>query len=226
MAFASSDELENAAIREMLRNEGRSIYDGLNVGGSTTIDIDLGDILSMSALDLAGDVFGGTAGTAGAKVAEVLIQPAVFMVKQMAPYIQATMLMATYFLLPWVLLVGNYSWSTIKTATITIFAIKFWTTIWAVTDFLDSNLQQVILGARDSNFIHEMLSHQNWMLDSIIDLLVLALYMALPYYFLSILGWGGERGASAASSASTAAGNEAKGAGNQGTEMAKNAVTK
>jgi hypothetical protein len=71
-----------------------------------------------------------------------------------------------------------------------------------------------------------MLSHQNWMLDSIIDLLVLALYMALPYYFLSILGWGGERGASAASSASTAAGNEAKGAGNQGTEMAKNAVTK
>jgi hypothetical protein len=136
------------------------------------------------------------------------------------------MLMATYFLLPWVLLVGNYSWSTIKTATITIFAIKFWTTIWAVTDFLDSNLQQVILGARDSNFIHEMLSHQNWMLDSIIDLLVLALYMALPYYFLSILGWGGERGASAASSASTAAGNEAKGAGNQGTEMAKNAVTK
>ena len=226
MAFASSDELENAAIREMLRNEGKSIYDGLNVGGSSTIDIDLGDILSMSALDLAGDVFGGTAGTAGAKVAEVLIQPAVFMVKQMAPYVQATMLMATYFLLPWVLLVGNYSWSTIKTATITIFAIKFWTTIWAVTDFLDSNLQQVILGARDSNFIREMLSHQNWMLDSIIDLLVLSLYMALPFFFLSILGWGGERGASAASSASTAAGNEGKAAGNQGTEMAKNAVTK
>ena len=50
--------------------------------------------------------------------------------------------------------------------------------------------------------------------------------MCIRDSFLSILGWGGERGASAASSASTAAGNEAKGAGNQGTEMAKNAVTK
>lgn len=77
-----------------------------------------------------------------------------------------------------------------------------------------------------TSYLVEKLSHHNWMLGSIIDLLVSALYMTLPFYFLSILGWGGERQASAPAAGSTAAGNEGKSAGNQGTEMAKNAVSK
>jgi len=215
--FSSSDEIENLAIREVLKNEGKSIYDGLNIAGETDIEWGLDR-------ETAGDLLGVVAGTGGAFIAEVLAKPALFMVKQMAPYIQATLLMATYFLLPWVLLVGNYSWSTIKTATITIFAVKFWTAIWAVTDLLDANLQKVIIDAKDSNWLMERLSHENWMLESIIVILILSLYMALPYYFLSILGWSGERGASAPTGAATSANSEGKAAGNQGSDMAKNAV--
>jgi len=39
---------------------------------------------------------------------------------------------------------GNYEWDTIKTSTVTNFAIKFWTVIWAVVHLLDMKLLQSI----------------------------------------------------------------------------------
>lgn len=226
--FDSRTELEDAAIRKMLRNEGESIYKGLDVSGAvkTENSFSITELFTSNAFDLLGGVFGSAVGTGGAFVAEFLLQPIVFMVKQMAPYVQATMLMATYFLLPWVLVVGNYEWSTIKSATITIFAMKFWTSIWAVTDILDNNLQQVISDASGVNVFMEKISHQHVMLDSIVDMLILALYMGLPFYFMTILGWGGERGASAPTQAGGSIAQEGKSAGKQGSDMATSAASK
>ena len=135
------------------------------------------------------------------------------------------MLMATYFLLPWVLLVGNYEWSTIKTATVTIFAMKFWTSIWAVIDVLDNQLSKVLSSATDKSAISAFFSFENQTMHAVIDLLILALYMGLPYYFLTILGWSGERGATAASATSNDMTAEGKSAGSKGSSLAENAVS-
>lgn len=214
-------ETQDAAIREMIKNEGKPLYDGLDIaGGGPDLNMD------NDLMDLWGDGIGLVIGSAGLLLTEALIQPILFAVKSMAPYIQATMLMATYFLLPWVLLVGNYSWSTVKTSTTTIFAMKFWTSIWAVIEFLDNSLQKVILEASGKDGLSGFLDHQNWMLDSIVDIMVLALYLGLPFYFLSMLGWGGERGASAPTATATGVSSGAQSAGSQGTNMAKSAITK
>lgn len=215
-------EIEDAAIRKMLANEGSDIYKGLDISGN-------GLESNSSGGDIAGAVYefvGGIVGTAGAWIVEVLIAPVLFMVKEMAPYIQATMLMATYFLLPWVLLVGNYGWSTIKTATTTIFAIKFWTSIWAVIDVLDNQLAKVLTTATDKSALGAFFSFENQTMHAIIDMLILALYMGLPFYFLSILGWSGEKGASAATTTSGAANQEGRSAGAKGASLAENSVTK
>ncbi|MCB2425489.1 conjugal transfer protein TraG N-terminal domain-containing protein [Methylophaga pinxianii] len=223
--FASSatkQEQEDAAIRKMLANEGQSVYKGLDLSGNGLESNMGGGTMTDTLYEWTGNVVG----MAGAFITELLLQPMLFMVKQMAPYVQATMLMATYFLLPWVLLVGNYEWSTIKTATITIFAMKFWTSIWAVTDLLDNKLAQTLSQASGLTGVSGFFSMQNQMMNSIIDLLILGLYMGLPMYFLSIMGWGGERGASAPTQASGVAANEGKGAGQQGTSLATGAATK
>lgn len=219
---ASITEAEDAAIRQMLRNEGQSVTAGLDISGNGRADNSADGSLTESIYGVIGE----TVGTAGVWLTEVLLQPVLFAVKAMSPYIQSTMLMATYFLLPWVLLVGNYSWSTIKTATVTIFAMKFWTSIWAVIDLLDNKLGQVLSEASGNTGISGFFDHQNQLMYSLVDLLILGLYMGLPFYFLSILGWSGERGASAASQASSSAGNEGRSAGSKGASVAESAVPK
>lgn len=213
---------DNIAIRKALSNEGQSVYQGLDLGGNGLESNMAGGTLTDAIHETIGAVVGG----AGAFIAEVLLQPILFMVKQMAPYAQATMLMATYFLLPWVLLVGNYEWSTIKTATITIFGVKFWTSIWAVIDLLDNKLAQTLSKAGGLTGMSGFFGWENQMMNAILDILILTLYMGLPFYFLSILGWGGERGASAPTQTSGTVVSEGKSAGQQGTNLASSSASK
>ena len=218
----SSLEAENQAIRQMLKNEGPEMTKGLDISGNGKSS----DLDRESFTDAIYDVGGALIGTAGVWLAEVLIAPVTYAVTQMAPYVQATMLMTTYFLLPWVLIVGNYSWSTIKTATITIFAVKFWTSIWAVADFLDNKLAQVLSEASGNSGIMGFFDHQNQLMASMIDIIMLGIYTAVPYYFLQMLGWAGEHGASAPTSTTSAMTNEGRAAGQKGASIAEGAITK
>lgn len=220
-----SQESNEYVLRQLMINESDSVMDGLELGkgnsiGETGQHIMDGDL--MEAVFSFGDGVGEMLGTAGGFVTSMLIQPVLFFVKEMAPYIQATMLMGIYFLLPWVLVIGNYEWSAIKTSTITIFGIKFWTSIWAVVDLLDNKLAQAIKSSSGADFF----SQSNFMLQSILDVLILALYMGLPYFFLQMLGWAGERGASAVNSQAGTAEGGGRQAGSKGASMAEGALNK
>lgn len=220
-----TQEANEYVLRQLMINESDSVMDGLELGrgnsiGETGQHLMDGDL--MEAVNSFGDGVGELVGGFGGFVTSMLIQPVLFFVKEMAPYIQATMLMGIYFLLPWVLVVGNYEWSTIKTSTITIFGIKFWTSIWAVVDLLDNKLAQAI---KSSSGVGTF-TQSNFMLQSILDVLILALYMGLPYFFLQMLGWAGERGASAATTQSSSAENAGKSAGSKGSSLAEGAVTR
>lgn len=218
---ADKEAANDAIIREALKNEGEDVYAGLDISGNGRDGGPGNDTLT----DAAYETIGSAVGTAGAWVVELLLQPVLFMVKEMAPYIQATMLMGTYFLLPWVLLVGNYTWSTIKTATITIFAMKFWTSIWAVVDLLDNKMAQVIATASGKTGLKGFFDGQSQMMQAVLDMVILGLYMGLPFYFLSILGWGGERGAGAATQQGGNLEGQASSAGSKGSSMAEGAAT-
>jgi hypothetical protein len=220
----STEEAETEAIRQLMRNEGSDVMSGLDLGRNTVAEMANEDSF-FGALDGITDIASQVGATAGGVITQMLIKPALYMIKEMAPYVQAVMLMSTYFLLPWILLVGRYEWSTIKTATITIFAIKFWTSIWAVVDLLDNKLGAAIRQAAGHTGISQY-TGQSIMLGIILDLLILSLYLGLPFYFLSILGWGGERGASAATSASGNLSSGANKAGEKGGAIAENAVMK
>ena len=216
-------DAENQAVRQILSNEGGSVMGGLDLAEGNPMS-EMGDNVmngdfSEALMNFNDGAFQAVAAAGGA-LTSMLIKPVLFFVKEMAPYIQATMLMAIYFLLPWVLLIGNYEWSTIKTSTITIFGIKFWTSIWAVVDLLDNKLAQSIKAASGVGFF----TQSNVMLEVILDVLILALYMGLPYFFLTMLGWAGERGAAAANSQASAGEGAGRQAGSKGGDLAENSL--
>jgi len=164
-----------------------------------------------SAIEMAG----GFGAYVGGLIAEAVLQPTLYFTIKMAPYIQATMLMSIYFLLPWIFLVGNYEFSVIKTGTVTIFAIKFWTSIWAVISLLDNNLSEAIKSYYGISGI-TVIGETSTFITVIVDLLILSLYIGLPMFFLSMLSWGGEKGAAQANGATGSVSGGAKTAGDAG----------
>ena len=197
---------EDIVIKEKLYKKGA----GLDFSNTGLEDTNTGDTDLMSFIT---DVGGAVGAIFGAALAEAIIQPTLFFVKMMAPYIQATMLMGIYFLLPWALLIGNYEWSTIKTATVTIFAIKFWTVIWAVVHLLDMRLLQAMQ-------VNSVAGATVGFARVIVDMVILSLYLGLPFFFMSMLSWAGERTASVSNDTSGKMGAGAGDAGSKGGKLA------
>ncbi|MDX1750883.1 MAG: conjugal transfer protein TraG N-terminal domain-containing protein [Methylophaga sp.] len=209
---------EEDAIRMLMSNEAESVAHGLDVSRNSS-----GSMFDTDLISNGYELVGTLLGSGGGLIGEAAVQGILHITILATPYIQATVLMGIYFLLPWVLLIGNYEWSTIKTAMITIFAIKFWTSIWAVVNILDNQL--IILLSRQGN-LWDVASGVVGPMRIIVDFVILALYLGLPYFFMSMLGWAGERGASTAGSTSNEMGGGAKQAGNKGADTASSVVTK
>lgn len=234
-SIGSGKSTDDYAIRRLMMNETENVMSGLELSANTKQWGSAGDTASLSLSDSSimakADAIVGVASTAvgwiGGIAMDLLIQPVLEMTIKMAPYVQATMLMSIYFLLPWILLIGNYEWSTIKTATVTIFAIKFWTSIWAVVSLLDNKLLAALSSNRGGvNGWTDFINAQMGFTRIIIDLIILSLYIGLPMFFMTMLGWGGEKGASATNQQTQNQGGSAKQAGETGVSVGKKAVGK
>lgn len=209
--FSSRETLEKEAVREALTKTGG----GLNLAAGTDLNA-----TSFSETDMASwttELIGTGLAVIGGALLEAVLQPTLFFIIKLLPYLQATMLMGIYFLLPWALLIGNYEWSTIKTATVTIFAIKFWSVIWAVVHILDMQLLTTI----DNNGKYGVGSLDFAFIEVVIDMVILSLYLGLPFFFMSMLAWAGEKGASASNNASDGMGKGAGSAGSAGAGAVK-----
>lgn len=208
---------EDAAIATLLSNDTR-----LKVAADTQewTRYEVGGI-GVPGPSLFTDFAAELVATGGGIIADILIQPVTFAVIKGAPLIQAVMLMSVYFLLPWILLFGNYEWRTVRTALVTVFAIKFWTSIWAVVSLLDNQLMKVI---REASGNTGLLALTNDMIlyKTLVDIAILSLYIGLPIFFMSMLSWSGEDKASQTNSTSS----DLSGAGKQAGDTGANAASK
>jgi len=215
--FTSTEEVEEAAVRKLLQNEktqSESFDLTNNVNRASGRGVDLADMATGAVL---GDVVAGGIEWAGGAVTATLINLIADYTIMTAPYVQAIALFSVYFLLPIAIVVGGFQLSTIKTAVVTIFAIKFWSSIWAVVAMLDDKLARA-LSVRDGLHPIDFISLNVGFDAIIINLVVVAMYISLPMMLMTFLTWGGERNANASSSVSgstsaagTSAGNKSSG---------------
>lgn len=236
LSVTSSPENEENDLRKLINNEAGSVKNGLSMAGSTFVyesgQESLKDVDSFSSAwslitNLGGDASGAVLGALGGAITELLIQPALMLTILGAPVAQSVLLMLTYFLLPIALMVGNYEWSTIRTATVAIFAIKFWTVIWAVVSLLDHHLLIALSSSRTGlDGIKDALNASIGPMRVIVDVVILGLYLGAPLYLLSLLSWSGESGASVGSQTSNNMASGTKGVGDKGGSVAQSAATK
>lgn len=119
--------------------------------------------------------------------------------KPSLPFIQALLLMGIYMLMPFVMVFSSYSLLTLIYGAIAIFTIKMWSVLWFVTDFLDDKLALAIYP--DANSALSALSSFFRIGDPtkamLLNLVVMAMYLALPALWSGLMAMVGIRVGSA-----------------------------
>lgn len=202
-------ERENAVKTVLLNsNVVSDSIDRIQLNGlATSGDVGFGNLGAPLAKRALGTI---TTGTAWAFVETTLIT-----IQNMAPNLQALILMTVYFLLPFVFVMGSYQWQVIITATFVVFGIRFLTTIFAVLIYLDAALYSAINKAAINNIQSSL--ETKAVGGGVADLTIAAMWIIMPGLWMGMIGWAGFKAASSVSTGSS----EAKKTGDTGTSETK-----
>jgi len=136
------------------------------------------------------------------------------------PIIQALTLMTIYFVLPFILVLGGYAWGTVITATVTIFAVRFFTVIFAVLYFLEEKMFAAIISSNNS--LSNSLDPASQIGSNVLDIAIAMSWVLMPAAWLGMLAWAGIKIGSSVSSG----GNDAKASGDKGAQEGGNGAKK
>lgn len=171
-------EIEDIALKTLINRE-RGHFNGLK---------DLSSYNNNSA-HLLRDIASAAGSGVGSFLEALTFYPKMYMVKMAAPVIQAMILMMIYLLLPFVMLFSSYDIGRMVFMAIVIFAVKFWSVLWAVAHWLDNHLIQA-------------LAPKTWMLfdrpDSVLEEMIVqftigVMFIVLPLFWSGVLTWAGYR---------------------------------
>ena len=156
-----------------------------------------------------------TAAKVGAMLESFNFYPKIYMVKVAAPIIQAAVLMMFYILLPFPLVLSSYSIGTVINLSIILFAIKFWTVLWAIADWLDNNL----LAALQPNSWYRF--YTGSVVPDVINFTTGMLFIVFPIFWLGVLTWAGFKTGNAINSTIDTTFKPSQNAGSRGGEQIK-----
>jgi TraG-like protein, N-terminal region len=166
-------QAEDLAIRAMLEQEQAALT-GL-------------DELEAYTSETAGGIVSRDIAKVGALLESFTFYPKLHMIQVAAPVIQSMVLMMFYALLPFALLFSSYSIGTIVQLSIILFAIKFWTVLWAIAHWLDDHLLTALQPDSWYRF------YTGSVTPEVIDFTTGIMFVALPIFWFGLLGWAGTR---------------------------------
>jgi len=111
------------------------------------------------------------------------------------PMAQALILMALYMLLPLITFMSGYSLSVMWHGAIAIFTIKFWTVLWFVARWIDSNLVKSMYPGAGNNMIFQELAQVATEGESqlykrmILEGLMMMMFVGFPLIWTTLVGW-------------------------------------
>lgn len=112
-----------------------------------------------------------------------------FVIKSAAPMLQAVLLMMIYALLLIYLVVSEYDVDAVLTALFLMLTIRFFTPLWALADYLDSQLFVAMFP--DATFIGSVFTMG--MERLLLDMVLTVLYVVAPVLLLSMMTMAGQR---------------------------------
>ena len=112
-----------------------------------------------------------------------------FVIKTAAPMFQAVLLMMIYMLLLIYLVVSEYDVDAVITALFLVLAVRFFTPLWAMADYLDSQL--FVAMYPDATFLGSVFTHG--MERLLLDMVLTVLYVVAPALLLAMMAMAGQK---------------------------------
>jgi hypothetical protein len=166
-------QTEDAALREMWTVENSKLTMPITGG--------LGDA--------AGGITAKMRATIGGWWNMVFFGGKMYAIREAAPVGQAVLLMVIFALMPFVLLFSEFSIGTVVALTITLFAVRFLTFLWAVAVWLDNVLQEAL---NPSGWFASVVDKMDYTVSEIvIDLVTGTMFTLVPLLWVGVLGWAG-----------------------------------
>ncbi|MCF6256165.1 MAG: conjugal transfer protein TraG N-terminal domain-containing protein [Gammaproteobacteria bacterium] len=195
-ATYTPDQLEDLVIKRYIESDppemtGRWSPPPSSGSGNSAGEIALGAAgVGAILFPAAGAAVGGAALATGLVVAKEFagFYTMMFVIKSAAPMLQAVLLMMIYCLLLIYLVVSEYDVDSVITALFLILAIRFFTPLWAMADYLDAQLFLAMfpdatwLGS-DVTFAFERL---------LLDMVLTVLYIVAPLLLLYLMQMAGQ----------------------------------
>lgn len=165
--------------------------------------------------NLAKDTFSSTTVMIAGFVTTFFTWLATAVLKPSLPFVQCLLLMGIYMLLPFVLVISRYSLTAMVQGALAIFTVKFWTVLWFLADFLDDKLALAIYPDADSamSAMSSFFKKGDPTKAMLLNLVVMALYLALPALWSGLIAMAGVRVGSALNTPFNAASSNANAAG-------------
>jgi hypothetical protein len=185
--FVTQDEVNDAVIRDLVSPKKQSLTQGAvyadyggQVGGSVA-----NDITRIAAA--AGQAFGSLA-----------MYPAMDSVRQAAPMVMSFLKMALIICIPFVLVLGTFDLKVAMTITFAQFALIFVDFWFQLARWVDSTILDALYGnglGSNPNIPHStfdpILGASNTQGDLLLDFVIGAMFIVLPGFWITALGWTG-----------------------------------
>ncbi len=198
----TDDEIEDLVVRQYVGQDPPELVGGW--GGQSFAD--LNPTTTAQTADKVGLAVGGTliavaasaaaplslAGTATAlNVANSFASfyTMMFVLKTAAPMLQAVLLMMIYSLLLIYLVVSEYEVDSVITVLFLMLAVRFFTPLWAMADYLDAQLFTALFP--DATWLGSTITHSVERL--LLDMVLTVLYVVAPLLLLAMMNMAGQR---------------------------------
>lgn len=181
-SWLSDDQVQESIIRQIVTPRQQidgAVYSdyGGQVGGQQTS-------LTNGASRAAGYI--------GIALGSLAYFPAMDMVRQALPMVMAFLKMAMVICIPFVLIVGAYQLKVAMTMTVVFFALIFVDFWFQLARWVDSTILDAMYGSGSpyQNF-NPALGLDNAAQDAILNFVMATMFIILPVFWLTALGWAG-----------------------------------
>ncbi len=200
---------QDALVRSLIENPSSAIT-GKDMGEAKLGD----DSASFNLFSMGWGVVKRAISMIGTAIVAGLMSFTMDAIIQALPMVQAFLLFFMYWSLPFGLIFSGYSWETVVNYSFGFFTVYFWTTLWALADWVHNTLLgSLIDNTQGISSVTNFTSGRYLM----VNLVALSLYLALPVFWTYMMNMARVRAAGGLDKAfGEGGGSDAKSAGNKG----------
>ena len=132
---------------------------------------------------------GGAAGLGLIQVYVTIVEPALILLLEGLPFVQAITLMGIYALLPLAIFFSMYNPNILLVGALGIFTVKFWAVLWHIVIWLDSQLMRSMYP--DGVSLLQFMGPDHGLKSLLLQLITVSFYLGLPAIWTLMMGWVG-----------------------------------